>query len=224
MRTSHTPYHAELAKAALIHVERLGFSRASLYAGARSLGLSEAEADLWCPNGGADLAALMWRETNIGLEAETDAETLKSLKIREKIAHLVTAFVDHLCQDAKLAKRLMGCLALPHHLGLAQKLVWESADLIWRMAGDTALDENHYSKRTIVSGIVSSGVATTLFQGREAFISQLDRHIDAVMKFEKFKAGIKFNPETALLDLAQKFGAVRFGQVAEPPVTPGPSS
>ena len=67
MRTSHTPYHAELAKAALIHVERLGFSRASLYAGARSLGLSEAEADLWCPNGGADLAALMWRETNIGL-------------------------------------------------------------------------------------------------------------------------------------------------------------
>ena len=39
---------------------------------------------------------------------------------------------------------------------LGLRLAWESADALWRWAGDTATDENHYSKRVLLAGILSA--------------------------------------------------------------------
>ena len=46
-------------------------------------------------------------------------------------------------------------------LGLT--LGWETADALWRWAGDTATDENHYSKRAILGTVL----ATTLGRAAE---------------------------------------------------------
>jgi hypothetical protein len=42
------------------------------------------------------------------------------------------------------------------NLSLGARLLWEAADAIWRWAGDTATDENHYTKRLILSGVIAS--------------------------------------------------------------------
>jgi ubiquinone biosynthesis protein COQ9 len=92
---------------------------------------------------------------------------------------------------------------------LALRLVWESADTIWRWAGDTATDENHYSKRALLAGILTATLLVRLSQGEEAAAITLDRRIEAVMAFERFKARV------GKLDLgrwtAGALGKLRYG-------------
>ncbi len=200
-----------LAKAVAGYVPQLGLNRMSLEAGARSLGLSDGERDLIAPHGAADIAAILWRGHDEVLLDPAMAESLIGMKIREKIAHLLNSRLDA-AADEKVARRLMGYFALPHHAALYHRLLWETADIIWRLAGDTALDENHYSKRMIVSGIVTTAIMTRLSRGRDAQLEQIGRNIEQVMQFEKFKAKLPVKPEEVVLNLARSLGRMRFGQ------------
>ena len=204
-----------LANAVAGYVPQLGLNRMSLEAGARSLGISEGERDLIAPHGASDIAAILWRGHDAVLLSPDAAESLANMKIREKIGFLLNSRLDAAAADEKVARRLMGYFALPHHAALYHRLLWETADIIWRLAGDTALDENHYSKRMIVSGILTTAMMTRLSLGgslgREAQLEQIDRNIEQVMQFEKFKAKLPVKPEEIILNLAKSFGRMRFG-------------
>jgi ubiquinone biosynthesis protein COQ9 len=208
-----------LAKAVASYVPQLGLNRLSVEAGARSLGLSEGERDLTAPHGARDVAAILWRSHDEVLRDAGMTESLAGMKIREKIALLLNSRLDAAALDEAVAKRLMGYFALPHHAALYHRLLWETADIVWRLAGDTALDENHYSKRMIVSGILTTAMMTRLSRGREAQLEQIDRNIEQVMQFEKFKARLPIRPEAAVLNLARGLGRLRFGQGAAHTVT-----
>jgi ubiquinone biosynthesis protein COQ9 len=92
---------------------------------------------------------------------------------------------------------------------LALKLLWESADGLWRWAGDTATDENHYSKRAILSGILISGLALRLAGGKADAMAFVDSRIENVMAYEKWKAGLKGGD--LLRDVAAALGKMRYG-------------
>ena len=79
---------------------------------------------------------------------------------------------------------------------------------MWRWAGDTATDENHYSKRAILAEILVSTLAIQLSAGANAAAAHLDGRIEAVMAFEKWKAGIK--PATFAVNLAASLGRLRY--------------
>ncbi len=200
-----------LAEATAPFVPDLGLNRMSVSAGARAAGFNAAELDLIAPNGGADVAAILWRghdETALGPDTET---TVAGMKIRDRIGYLLNTWLDAFAANEPLAHRLIGCLMLPPHLGLYRRLLWASADRIWQLAGDKALDENHYSKRLIVCGILGTALMTRLTRGREAQLEQVKRNIDGVMQFEKFKAQMPFKPDEAVLKLAESLGKLRFG-------------
>lgn len=209
---------SRLAKAVAGYVPQLGLNRMSVEAGARRLGISEGERDLIAPHGAADIAAILWREHDTVLLSPETAESLAGMKIREKIGFLLNSRLDAAAVDEQLARRLMGYFALPHHAALYHRLLWETADIIWRLAGDTALDENHYSKRMIVSGIITTALMSRLSVGgslgRDAQLEQIDRNIEQVMQFEKFKAKLPVKPEEVILTLARSLGRLRFGQSA----------
>lgn len=206
----------ELAQAVAGFVPELGLNRMSFQAGAKAAGLSEGERDLIAPNGASDIAAVLWRGHDAALNAPDVLNALPGMKIREKINHLLNLRIDAFARDEKLAHRLIGFLMLPSHLDLHRRLMWATADLIWRLAGDKALDENHYSKRAIVSGILAAAILTRLTRGAEAQSEQISRNIDAVMEYEKFKAKMPFKPETAFLQLAADLGKLRFGRADTP--------
>ena len=92
---------------------------------------------------------------------------------------------------------------------LAGRLTWETADAIWRWAGDTATDENHYSKRVILSGILVSTLAVDMASGRTSALSHLDARIDNVMAFEKWKAGLK--PMDLATEMVEGLAKMRYG-------------
>ena len=137
-----------------------------------------------------------------------------SLKIRERIRAAVEARLDAAALDETATRRCAGFLALPPNLPLAGRLAWESADRLWRWAGDTATDENHYSKRAILSGILTGALAIRLQSGRGASMDFVDRRIANVMTFEKWKATTRLRPSLALKSVAETLGRLRYGPAA----------
>ena len=81
-------------------------------------------------------------------------------------------------------------MALPTNVPFAAKLGWRSADIMWRLAGDTATDYNHYSKRAILGAVYASTMAVFLNDESDGFADTrafLARRIDQVMRFESWK-------------------------------------
>jgi ubiquinone biosynthesis protein COQ9 len=196
--------------AALGLAPKLGWGSRLVAEAAGVAGLSPGEAELLLPNGARDLAALLSRRHDAAALAVLSLLDLKSLKMRQRIAHGATARVDAAMRDEAAVRRWTGFLALPGNLPLAARLTWESADLIWRWAGDIATDENHYSKRAILSAILASTLAVRLSSGRQEASAYLAARIDNVMAFETWKH--KQKPVTILRDLAEALGQVRYGQ------------
>ena len=83
---------------------------------------------------------------------------------------------------------------------------------MWRLAGDTATDFNHYSKRAILSGVYTS--TTLVYLGDESddlaeTRGFLDRRIDDVMRFEKFKGQWRGSGER-MPSLSRFLGRLRY--------------
>jgi len=187
-----------------------GWSAPMLAKAAARAGFSRGEAMLVLPNGPRDLAALLSARHDQAALASLAGVDPSSLKMRERIRRGVEARLDAADADTGAVRRWAGFLALPHNLPLALRLTWESADVIWRWAGDTATDENHYSKRAILSGILIATLAIRLASGRDAASAYLGARIDNVMAFEKWKAGIK--PAELAKDIATALGRLRYGR------------
>ena len=195
----------EALKLAPVH----GWTRRTVALAGKALGMSEGETGLLLPHGPADLAALLSRRH--------DARALAALgdplnmKIRERIRRAVEARLDAAIQDEAGVRRWMGFMTLPTHTPLAARLAWESADVLWRWAGDTATDENHYSKRAILAGILTGALAICLASGRGEALAFVDRRIEDVMRFEIWKATTKARPSEWVAGLARSLGRARYG-------------
>jgi ubiquinone biosynthesis protein COQ9 len=198
-----------LLDAALPLAPSLGWSRPLVTAAARDIGLGPAEAELLLPHGPRDLAALLSRRHDaaaLALLAPVDPATLK---VRERIRRGVLARCAAAGADEAAVRRWSGFLALPPNIPLALGLVWASADVLWRWAGDTATDENHYTKRALLAEILVSTLAIQLAAGANAAGVHLDGRIEAVMAFERFKARV--NPFAAAPRVAAALGRRRYG-------------
>jgi ubiquinone biosynthesis protein COQ9 len=183
----------------------------------RGAGFSDGETELLLPQGPADLAVLLSRRHDqraLLMLADVDPA---ALKIRERIQRGLEARLDAAAGDESATRRCAGWLALPPNLALGARLAWDSADAIWRWAGDTATDENHYSKRALVAGILASALAVRLSSGRGSSLRYVDRRIDDVMRFETFKATTRFRPSAALNAAAGVLGRLRYGRPETPP-------
>ena len=112
-------------------------------------------------------------------------------------------------------RRALNLLAQPQHAALSAKLLWQAADAMWRAAGDTATDYNHYTKRLILSGIYSATLLHWTQDDSEDFAATrrfIDRRIDGVMRFEKAKAKLT-GMAGKLPDPARFLGRLRYPAV-----------
>lgn len=195
--------------AAIALAPEMGWGQAMVQAAGRQAGLSEPDVQLLLPGGGRDLAALLSRRHDQQAIASLAGVDPMGLKIRERIRQAVTARVEAAAVDEAVVRRATAYLAMPTNLPLGLSLAWESADVLWRWAGDTATDENHYSKRAILSVVLINTVAARFDGGPEEAAETLDRRIENVMSFEKWKAGLPKAGDT-LKDVVQAFARMRY--------------
>ncbi len=200
-----------LLDAALPLVRELGWTSRLTARAAKDAGLTLAEAELLLPEGARDLAALLsYRHDEAAIAALAPLDPA-ALKIRERIARGVQARVEAAAADEVAVRRLLGFLSLPPNLVLGARLAWESADRIWRWAGDAASDENHYSKRAILAALLGSTLAVRLSGGPAAADVHLARGIDTVMAYERAKARFLRGRDIPAT-LAEALGRMRYGR------------
>jgi ubiquinone biosynthesis protein COQ9 len=130
-------------------------------------------------------------------------EKLNAMKIRDKI----TAAPDREGQ-----RRALAIMAMPQNIAATARIGWRSADRMWRLAGDTATDFNHYTKRMTLSAVYASTLSVFVNDESEDFADTrafLDRRIDNVMQFEKVKAQAK-SRQDMLPSLSRFIGRLRY--------------
>lgn len=140
-------------------------------------------------------------------------ETLATLSIRKKIPALIEARLALIAPDREALRRAIAILALPTNAARAATLAWRASDIIWRAAGDTAADFNHYSKRTTLTAIYASTMLVFLNDESEGHADTrafLARRIDGVMRFEKAKAQFKVASGGERLSLSRFIGRLRY--------------
>jgi len=185
---------------------------------AKAAGLSEADAELLLPKGAADLAALLMRRHDQAALSALNAIDPGQLKVRERIHAAVEARIDAALKDEPATRACGRFLMSPGQAPLALRLGWAAADALWRWAGDTATDENHYSKRAILSAILLSTLAVRLSGGHAKARTHLGARIDQVMAFETWKATGAPSPAQFLQAAAQRLGRLRYGPRPRPQV------
>jgi len=168
-----------------------GWTRTAVDSAAGQLGIDPVQARLAMPKTQAGLIDLYLQEVDRALAAWFTPERLEPLKIREKIRSLVWRRLEIMGPAREAVRRALAILAMPQNVPLALKASWRTADLMWRIAGDTSTDFNHYTKRMTLGAVYASTLLAWLDDQSEGWSDSaafLDRRIDDVMKFEKWKA------------------------------------
>ena len=168
-----------------------GWTQTAVDSAADGLGLDRAQARLAVPKDQAGKIDLYIRGVDRALEDWFTPERLEGLKIREKIRAIIWKRLEIMADAREAVRRALSVLAMPQNLPAALKTGWRTADLMWRIAGDTSTDYNHYTKRITLGGVYGSTLLVWLDDQTEGWSETaafLDRRIDDVMRFEKFKA------------------------------------
>ena len=168
-----------------------GWTKAAVDAAAGQLGIDPVQARLAMPKTQSGMIDVYIQEVDRALEVYFTAERLQGLKIREKIRALVWRRLEVMGPAREAVRRALATLAMPQNVPLAMRIGWRTTDLMWRIAGDTSTDFNHYTKRMTLGAVYASTLLVWLDDQSEGWLETgafLDRRIDDVMRFEKFKA------------------------------------
>ncbi|HEU0045328.1 MAG TPA: COQ9 family protein [Sphingomonas sp.] len=192
-----------------------GWGDEALTMAAEAHGVDPGVAKLAFPGGAVDMIDAWFGHVDRTMLDALPAETLAVMKMRERIAGLVEARLTAMAPDREALRRALAVLALPQNVVRAARLGWRTVDTIWRAAGDTAVDYNHYTKRTILLGVYGATVTVFLDDESEDHADTrafLARRIDGIMRFEKAKAGFLKRGER-MPSLSRFVGRLRYPAV-----------
>jgi ubiquinone biosynthesis protein COQ9 len=173
-----------------------GWGDAALEAAARAIGLDPGHARLAFPDGPVGMIEAWYAAIDAMLARDFPPDRIAGMKIRERIAALVEARLTAMRPDREAVRRALAVLA--RRPAVATRLGWRAADAMWRIAGDTATDFNHYSKRATLAAIYAATLLVWLddeSEDGETTRGFLGRRIDGLMRFEKAKATFRAPPE-----------------------------
>lgn len=203
-----------LALAPLIAAEAAfdGWSMAAVDNAAARLGVPAASARLAFAGGAMAMIAAWTESIDHAMARALPPERIGNLPIRERIRTLVQFRLDAAAPYKEALLRALAVMAMPQNLASAARLGWRSADAMWRLAGDTAADYNHYTKRLTLGALYASTLAIFAHDtsiGHTETRAFLDRRIEGVMHFEKAKAKL-MKPRDEHFSPARLLGRLRY--------------
>ena len=180
---------------------------------AREKGVDEDVAQLAFADGPVAMIDAWFASIDAAMVDALPPETLATLSIRRKIVALVEARLAIVSPDKEALRRALAILALPTNAPRAGKLAWRAADAMWRAAGDTATDLNHYSKRATLTALYAATLIAFVdddSEDRAETRAFLARRVEDVMRFEKWKSRIKGAGGGERLSLSRFIGRLRY--------------
>jgi ubiquinone biosynthesis protein COQ9 len=146
------------------------------------------------------------------MAAALPGEHLAAMPIRQRITALVQFRLDEIAGREEALRGALVELAKPWNISASTRLGWRSADVMWRLAGDTATDYNHYTKRAILGSIYAATLAVLAedkSEDRAETRAFLGRRIEGIMRFEKAKARF-LKPQDESFSVTRLLGRLRY--------------
>jgi ubiquinone biosynthesis protein COQ9 len=166
-----------------------GWTELSLGRAAERAGLTPGQVQLATPNGVADLLEALAGRATVATEERLRQPDVAGMKVREKVAASVRAYLAFLQPHKAAVTRAAGT---PANLLSGPRGLWKAADAIWSALGDKSTDYNWYTKRMILTGVLGSTLVAWLGTDDPAEVDAfLDRRIENVMQFEKLKGEVR---------------------------------
>jgi ubiquinone biosynthesis protein COQ9 len=144
---------AALIEAMLPDVPFDGWTRPTLRAAARRIGMPVGEALALFPGGPADFVACFSRWADTRMLDRLESLPLDPLRVPERIALAINARLEIVEPWREVVRRGLAVLVLPQNAPLAARLLYETVDGIWYAAGDSATDFSFYTKRATLAAI-----------------------------------------------------------------------
>jgi ubiquinone biosynthesis protein COQ9 len=189
-----------------------GWSDAAVREAARAQGI-DPDAAAYAFSGGPMVMIEAWISCiDAQMAKALPAERLAAMKIRERIRSLVLFRLEAAAVHRESLRRALAIMAMPQNAARSLALGWRSADVMWRLAGDTATDYNHYTKRMTLGALYAATLAVFVDDDSEDFADTrafLERRIEGVMKFEKVKARL-LKPREVGFSPARFLGRLRY--------------
>jgi len=189
-----------------------GWTDAAVTAAAEIAGVDPAAARFAFAGKAMDMIAAWTHAIDRDMAQALPTDRLATLPIRERIRTMVEFRLSAMAGREEALRRALMVMARPGNVAQAARLGWKSADVMWRLAGDSATDYNHYTKRATLAAVYTATLAVLSEDRSEdhadtrAFLS---RRIDGIMRFEKFKAQV-FHPKGEKPSLVRLFGRLRY--------------
>lgn len=204
---------AALAPALARHAAFDGWRPPAVAMAARESGIDPDIAQLAFAGGAIDMIDAWFASVDAAMLDMVPPETIETLSIRGRIIALIEARLTIMAPDRDALRRALATLAMPVHAARAARLAWRAADVMWRAAGDTATDLNHYSKRMTLTAIYGATILAFIDDESEEQADSrafLARRIEGLMRFEKIKARIKGAGGGERLSLSRFIGRLRY--------------
>lgn len=189
-----------------------GWTDEAVTMAAQQVGADVDVARLAFKGGPIDMVFAWIEAVDIAMAAAFPEDVVAPMKIRERIRALVQFRLDAVAGQEEALRRALAIMAMPQNVAQSTKRGWRTADMMWRLAGDTATDYNHYTKRAILASIYGATLAVFVddtSEGKAETRAFLDRRIDGVMKFEKAKAKW-LNPDRETFSITRFLGRLRY--------------
>ncbi|MDR2547996.1 MAG: COQ9 family protein [Rickettsiales bacterium] len=136
-------------------------------------------------------------DLNSSMEAELRNSNLEDMKVRKRVKLAVQIRFSNYAKLPNYREFLENVLlfsVLPKNTYFSSKLLYRTVSAIWYGIYDQSTDFNYYTKRAILAGVYLSTMLFFINDYSEGFadtLSFLDRRIDNVMAFQKFKTRLK---------------------------------
>jgi ubiquinone biosynthesis protein COQ9 len=189
-----------------------GWGAAAVDAAADSAGIPRAEARVALPDSAGGLIDVYFDGVDHALAAALPPEQLAAMKVRERIRALVWQRLAIMTPAREAVRQALSILAMPQNAVHAARLGWRAVDRMWRLAGDSSTDFNHYTKRLTLGALYSATLLVWIddrSDGSSDTAGFLDRRLDDLMRFEKFKAQWRGSSERRP-SLARFLGRLRY--------------
>ena len=122
-----------------------------------------------------------------------EAQPLAEMKVRERISLAVRTYFEVLEPYREAKRRQLSYLAMPQNVALGLRLLYRTVDAMWFAAGDTSTDYNHYTKRALLSAVVSSSTFYWLDDKSDDHVETrafIDRRLADVMAVGKATSSV----------------------------------
>lgn len=178
----------------LRHVPFDGWGAEALKRGAMDADVNPHEAIEVLGTDPLDLIQCYSRMVDRQMVAKLENIDLAAMKMRDRISTIVMTRLSIMTPYREAVQKAAVILSLPINVPVATRLMYETVDEMWRLAGDRSTDFSYYTKRASLSAVYSS---TLLYWFRDMSADCtstrdfLNRRLDNVMMIPKVKAQLK---------------------------------